>query len=110
MPPPARPDPHLFGDFFVSGDVTLGALADIYGLPITPEEAATALADYLAVRLGRSPKAGDSVPLGAIVLVVRRVAGDRVSAVGLRLPEEEPAGLMDWLKRLARRLHPFREH
>ena len=110
MPPPARPDPHLFGDFFVSGDVTLGALADIYGLPVTPEEAATALADYLPVRLGRSPKAGDSVPLGAIVLVVRRVEGDRVSAVGLRLPEEEPAGLMDWLKRLARRLHPFREH
>src|SRR5262249_26976961 len=31
MPPPAVPDPRLLGDFFVSGDVTLGALADIYG-------------------------------------------------------------------------------
>src|SRR6266536_350901 len=32
MPPPSAPDPRLLGDFFVSGDVTLGALADIYGL------------------------------------------------------------------------------
>ena len=32
MPPPAAPDPRLLGDFFVSGDVTLGALAEIYGL------------------------------------------------------------------------------
>ena len=39
MPPPAAPDPRLLGDFFVSGDVTLGALADIYGLSIAPEDA-----------------------------------------------------------------------
>src|SRR5712671_6282035 len=40
MPPPSRPDPRLLGDFFVSGDVTLGALAEIYGLAIAPEDAA----------------------------------------------------------------------
>ena len=39
MPPPAAPDPRLLGDFFVSGDVTLGALADIYGLSIAPDAA-----------------------------------------------------------------------
>jgi potassium/hydrogen antiporter len=111
MPPPAAPDPRLLGDFLVSGDVTLGALADIYGLPVTQAEADSALADYLAARLGRDPKAGDTVRLGAIALVVRRLDGDRVSAVGLRLPEEEePAGFVARLKRLARRLHPFREH
>ena len=32
LPPPARPDPCLLGDFFVSGDATLGALSEIYGL------------------------------------------------------------------------------
>ncbi len=37
MPPPAAPDPRLLGDFFVSGDATLGALAEIYGLSIAPE-------------------------------------------------------------------------
>ncbi len=39
MPPPTAPDPRLLGDFFVSGEVTLGALADIYGLSIAPEAA-----------------------------------------------------------------------
>ena len=37
MPPPAAPDPRLLGDFFVSGDATLGALAEIYGLSIAPD-------------------------------------------------------------------------
>ncbi len=37
MPPPAAPDPRLLGDFFVSGDVTLGALAEIYGLSVAAD-------------------------------------------------------------------------
>src|SRR5207245_7332031 len=41
MPPPTAPDPHLLGDFFVSGDHTLGELAEIYGLTVAPEETAT---------------------------------------------------------------------
>jgi cell volume regulation protein A len=104
------PDPHLLGDFFVSGDVTLGALAEIYGLSVGPEAAAP-LADYLKARLGRPPKSGDTVPLGPIVLVVRRLDGERVTEVGLRLPEEEeqPQGFLARMKRLARRLHPFQE-
>jgi cell volume regulation protein A len=108
---PLAPDPHLLGDFFVSGDVALGPLADIYGLSIAPEEAATPLADYLKAHLGRAPKAGDALPLGTIVLVVRRLDGERVSEVGLRLPEEEalPQGFLARLQRLARRLHPFQE-
>ena len=40
MPPPARPDPLLLGDFFVTGDATLGELAEIYGLSIAPDETA----------------------------------------------------------------------
>src|SRR5215467_1420193 len=34
LPPPMAPDPLLLGDFFVSGEVTLGELAEIYGLSI----------------------------------------------------------------------------
>jgi cell volume regulation protein A len=115
MPPPTVPDPHLLGDFFVSGEATLGDLAAIYGLAVAPEEAATALADYLGQELGhaleRVPKPGDTVPLGPIVLVVHAVDHDRVSAVGLRLPEEPemPPRLVDRLKRLLRRLHPFHD-
>jgi cell volume regulation protein A len=112
MPPPIAPDPHLLGDFFVSAQVTLGALAEIYGLSIAPEAAATSLADHFGIALKRVPKPGDTLPLDTVVLVVRGVEHDRVSAVGLRLPEEpeSPPRLKDRLKTLVRRLDPFRDH
>jgi cell volume regulation protein A len=111
-PAPLAPDPHLLGDFFVAGDVALGALAEIYGLDVAPAEAARPLADYLAAHLGHPPRSGDTLPLGEIVLVVRRIEGERVSEVGLRLPEEEerPVGFRERIKRLLRRLHPFQDH
>jgi cell volume regulation protein A len=111
MPPPARPDPHLLGDFFVSAAVTLGELAGIYGLSIAPEAAATTLAEHFGKELGRAPKPGDTLPLGPIVLVVHAVEHDRVSAVGLRLPEEpeQPPRFMDRLRRLLHRLDPFHD-
>ena len=32
------PDPQLLGDFFVYGEITLGALAELYGLEISDDE------------------------------------------------------------------------
>jgi potassium/hydrogen antiporter len=106
MPPPAVPDPRLLGDFFVSGDVTLGALAEIYGLTIAPDAAGISLADHMTDELGRSPKQGDVVPLGPIALVAHRVTGGRVANVGLRLADEEtlPATLVARLTKIARDL------
>jgi potassium/hydrogen antiporter len=105
MPPPTAPDPRLLGDFFVSGDVTLGALAEIYGLSIAPQDADMTLADHFADEIKRRPKQGDVVPLGPIALVAHRVAGGRLASVGLRLAEdEEPATLAAKLKRAARDL------
>ncbi len=106
MPPPAAPDPRLLGDFFVAGDVTLGALAEIYGLAIAPEDAATSLADHFA-HLGRAPKPGDMLPLSAIALVAHRVTDGRVTSVGLRLAEAEaapPATLAGRIRTFLRRL------
>jgi len=93
MPPPAAPDVRLLGDFFVSGDVTLGTLGEIYGLAIAPDEVAMTLADWIAIHLQRKAKIGDRLPLGAIQLVVDRVAKGRVTTVGLYLAEatEPPA-------------------
>jgi cell volume regulation protein A len=112
MPPPTAPDPHLLGDFFVSAQVTLGAVAEIYGLSMAPAAAATSLADHFSTELGRVPKPGDTLPLDTIVLVVCAVEHDRVSAVGLRLPEEpeSPPRFKDRLKTLVRRLDPFHDH
>jgi cell volume regulation protein A len=100
MPPPARPDPALLGDFFVTGDHTLGELAQIYGLSIAPEETAVALADFFAARIKRL-KQGDTIPLGAIALVAHRITDGRVTSVGLRLAENGETGLpASWWDRL----------
>jgi potassium/hydrogen antiporter len=106
MPPPARPDPLLLGDFFVSGDVTLGALAEIYGLSIAPAAAGISLADHMAEEIKRRPRQGDIVPLGPIALLAHRVTDGRVTSVGLRLPEDDeaPATLAARLKKAARDL------
>jgi potassium/hydrogen antiporter len=106
MPPPTRPDPRLLGDFFVSGDATLGALAQIYGLSIAPAAAGISLADHMAEEIKRRPRQGDIVPLGPIALLAHRVTDGRVTSVGLRLPEDEaePATLAAKLKKAARDL------
>src|SRR6266568_3794821 len=106
MPPPTAPDPRLLGDFFVSGEVTLGALADIYGLSIAPEAAEITLADHIAEEVKRRPKQGDVVPLGPIALVAHRVTDGRLASVGLRLAQEEepPATFAAKIKKTARDL------
>jgi potassium/hydrogen antiporter len=105
MPPPARPDPALLGDFFVPGTATLGALAEIYGLQVAADHAGVTLSDYFAEQLGRAVKTGDAVALGPIALLAHSVEDGRVSTVGLRLAETQaPADLVGlvkaWLARL----------
>jgi cell volume regulation protein A len=89
MQPSAAPDPHLLGDFMVSGEHTLSELADIYGVKVDESEAQRTLADYFDVHLAHAPKEGATVPLDSIVLVARNLSGGRVNVVGLRLPEDE---------------------
>jgi cell volume regulation protein A len=105
------PDEALVEDFFVPGDVTLGALAEIYGLSIPPEDAATKLADYFtAYFIKHPPRPNDAIPLGPVVLVAHTVTDGRVDTVGLQLaiPEPEPRTIWDRIRirgrRLARRI------
>src|SRR5215471_1714622 len=89
MQPSSVPDPHLLGDFMVSGEHTLAELAEIYGVKVSEDEAKLTLADYFDVHLDRAPKEGAELALDAIVLVARSISGGRVNVVGLRLPEDE---------------------
>ncbi len=89
MPPSSAPDPHLLGDFTVSGEHTLGELAEIYGVSAGEDQARLTLADYFDIHLDHAPKEGAELVLDPIVLVARSISGGRVSVVGLRLPEEE---------------------
>ena len=59
MPPPVKPDLRLLGDFFVSGDVSLGTLGEIYGLTIAPKDEDTTLADWFAAHFGHRARVGD---------------------------------------------------
>ena len=110
MPPPATPDPRLLGDFFVSGNVTLGALAEIYGIEVAVEDRGTSLAEHFAEQLGHPPEEGEALPLGAIELVAFKVADGNVKMVGLRLIDTEAtpdAG--DWFARLRSRIRDILE-
>jgi cell volume regulation protein A len=91
MPPSTAPDPHLLGDFVVSGEITLGDLAAIYGIAVDPDEAGLTLADYFDVHLDHAPTVGAALPVDSIDLVARSLGGGRVNVVGLRLPEDEAA-------------------
>jgi len=89
MQPSSAPDPHLLGDFMVSGEHTLGELAEVYGVKVEADASAMTLADYFDVHLDKAPKEGATLALDTIVLVARSISGGRVNIVGLRLPEEE---------------------
>ena len=65
------------------------------------DDAGISLADHFAARLKRAPRQGDVLPLGTIALVAHRVADGRVTSVGLRLADEEPAEAPTmWIARL----------
>ncbi len=89
MQPMTSPDPHLLGDFLVSGEITLGDIAQIYGISVDPTAGQLTLADYFDVHLDHAPKEGAVLPLDTIVLVARNISEGRVNAVGLRLPEDD---------------------
>jgi len=106
MPPSSAPDPHLLGDFMVSGEHTLGELAEIYGVKVDAEQANLTLSDYFDVHLDHAPKEGATLQLDPIVLVARSISGGRVNVVGLRLPEEQEeaaplTGMVKFRRRLA---------
>ncbi|MCC8959716.1 potassium/proton antiporter [Bradyrhizobium sp. Pear77] len=89
MAPSSAPDPHLLGDFMVSGEHTLGELAEIYGVKVDEHQGKLTLADYFDINLDRAPKEGAELALDEIVLVARSISGGRVNVVGLRLPEDD---------------------
>lgn len=113
MPPAGSSEQRAIGDFFLPGDVTLGAVAEVYGLDIEPEQKDKTLTDVFAARFGRAVKPGDPLSIGPIVLLAHTVAEGLVTVVGLQLAELEPpqrppqrgirTGFIGWLRARARR-------
>ena len=74
-----------FGAFHFAGHVPVGQIAEFYDLPIPQAEKATPVGDFIAGRLPAKPTVGDAIGIGIIGLVVHRVDGERITAVGLEL-------------------------
>lgn len=104
LPPPKSPDPELLGDFFLGGDATLGALAELYSLPLDAPQLDMTVSNFVEQRLGRPPEPGDKVDIGPVALVVHRVKDGRARTIGLQLAEEEEKSLRERILAYGQRL------
>lgn len=78
-------DQVFFGEFVLNGEARLGDLAAAYGLRIPTADQSLTLDELIRRGLNAHPVVGDRLQLEAVELVVRKVEGDRVVKVGLKL-------------------------
>ena len=76
-----------FGEFFLEPEAHVSDLVAAYGIKVPPDSEGKTLADFLASYLDR-PVVGDRLRLGGMELTVRRMEGERIVELGLRLPHE----------------------
>ena len=74
-----------FGEFRVEPDASIVALAEAYGLSL-PESAANKTIASFFTGVIPKPVVGDRLRLGEMELVIKRMEGDKLMEIGLRLP------------------------
>lgn len=74
----------VYGDFVIDGHTPLEGLCAFYGLPV-PADSQQDVAAWLRSEIRRPPVEGDSALLGNAEFSVRRMEGDRIARVGIRL-------------------------
>lgn len=79
----------FFGDFTLSGDALLMDLEQMYGIAIESEKREMTLSAIIAKRHRGHPVVGDNVTVGPVQLVVMAMEGDRVTRVGMKLPNAD---------------------
>ena len=78
-----------FGEFAFPGHAALSAILAVYGQKPPRGRPGGRVADYLKAKIGR-PSVGDRIRVGAIELIIREMAGDAITSVGIEvdpLPE-----------------------
>lgn len=70
-------DREFFGDFAIDPETKMVDLAEAYGLPVSPDDAALTVAEFAQRRLIGATEVGDRVPLEAVELIVRELGPDR---------------------------------
>ncbi|MEP9378114.1 potassium/proton antiporter [Aquabacter sp. CN5-332] len=102
--------PQVWADaaaFPFSGDVRIGDVADLYGLPASEAERHLTIADVFADRTDDRPLPGMRFPLGHATIEVRAVDAGRVTQVALRFEQaagENGGGKVGRFMRRARRI------
>jgi cell volume regulation protein A len=76
-----------FGEFFLEPEALVSDLVAAYGVEMPQNAEGKTLAQFLAGYLER-PVVGDRLRLGEVELTVRRMEGERIVELGLRLPHE----------------------
>lgn len=78
-------------EFEIHGSAALSALSQMYELQLTGVDGAQTIAQLFAERFDQAPEIGDQLPLGNVILTVRKLGGDEVLEAGLRFDEEQKA-------------------
>jgi cell volume regulation protein A len=79
-------DQVFFGEFVLNGEAHVGDLAAAYGLDLPVSDYPLTLDTFIRRLLHTAhPVVGDRLPLKTVDLVVRKVEGDRILKVGLKL-------------------------
>ncbi|HWQ40235.1 MAG TPA: potassium/proton antiporter [Burkholderiales bacterium] len=77
-----------YGSFTLTGEATLGELAEVYGVAVPESLRARTLAQYLDWRFRGRTVVGDRMRLGPLELVVRELEGRKITKVGVRIAAE----------------------
>jgi cell volume regulation protein A len=85
--PEREAEQRFFGEFHIAPGAQMAAMADAYGVQI-PEGAGDLTVAGMFAKYLPSAVVGDRLRLGGVDLVIRRMDGDRIVDVGLRLPHE----------------------
>ncbi|HEY9214511.1 MAG TPA: potassium/proton antiporter [Ancylobacter sp.] len=82
-------DVEVASAFPFRGDIRLGTISDLYGLPVEPHERDLTIAALFAERFDESPVVGSRVRIGAATLVVRALEDDLVTLAGLTIDDAD---------------------
>ncbi|MFT0213343.1 potassium/proton antiporter [Pseudomonas sp. F1_0610] len=80
-------DMRFFGDFILEGEAQLGAVAAIYNLELGSLEPQTTLTNFMLEKVGGETVVGDQVEWEGCTWTVAQMDDDKITKVGLRLPE-----------------------
>lgn len=81
----------MFGEFVLSGDILMGEMASLYGIPVDEKDRNEPVGAFVRRRLRHRAVVGDRLRVGPVELVVREIRKDAITQVGIELePEEHP--------------------